>query len=454
MAVESFGDIHALPDDCIANVLSLTSPKDACRLSAVAATFRSASQSDTVWDRFLPSDYRDLISRAVGGSDSLLAKSNSKKDLYLHLCDHPILIDSVRKSIYPGSVSEINSDIPELKGDNYKVWRERVLLQLGWMDIDYAIRKDEPSSITEASSPDKVDLYEKWERSNRLSVMFIKTKICASIRGSVDKHNNVRDLLKAIDEQFAHSEKALASTLIMEFSSMRHNGLKGVRDYIMHMRDIAAKLKDLEVTMSETFLSFSLEKWSGKKCYMLAARELVIEWGDSSQYWKWITLPESRFSEVAELLNVCWFEIRGKIKSEMLSPGTNYAAYLVYTWKFTAYGFEEQGAKAFFVHKSEKRSVSLYTDGAQRQRIQFVPRGLSGLFSHRTDRIQQEATMETNSEYPKQRSDGWMEVKLGEYFVKEDGGDLEVCLVEVNDGNWKSGLIIQGIEIRPEIVNN
>ncbi|KAL3630438.1 hypothetical protein CASFOL_023422 [Castilleja foliolosa] len=158
------------------------------------------------------------------------------------------------ESIYPGSVSEINSDIPELKGDNYKVWRERVLLQLGWMDIDYAIRKDEPSSITEASSPDKVDLYEKWERSNRLSVMFIKTKICASIRGSVDKHNNVRDLLKAIDEQFAHSEKALASTLIMEFSSMRHNGLKGVRDYIMHMRDIAAKLKDLEVTMSETFL--------------------------------------------------------------------------------------------------------------------------------------------------------------------------------------------------------
>ncbi|KAL3615205.1 hypothetical protein CASFOL_040866 [Castilleja foliolosa] len=60
------------------------------------------------------------------------------------------------QTIYPGSVSEINSDIPELKGDNYKVWRERVLLQLGWMDIDYAIRKDEPSSITEADSHENV----------------------------------------------------------------------------------------------------------------------------------------------------------------------------------------------------------------------------------------------------------------------------------------------------------
>ncbi|XP_057471070.1 secreted RxLR effector protein 161-like [Actinidia eriantha] len=54
------------------------------------------------------------------------------------------------------------------------------------MDIDYAIRKDEPPAITETSTPDAVDLYEKWERSNRLSVMFIKTKISAGIRGSVE----------------------------------------------------------------------------------------------------------------------------------------------------------------------------------------------------------------------------------------------------------------------------
>ena len=52
-------------------------------------------------------------------------------------------------------------DILELRGDNYKIWRERVLLHLGWIDIDYAIRKDEPPSITETSTPDEVDLYEK-----------------------------------------------------------------------------------------------------------------------------------------------------------------------------------------------------------------------------------------------------------------------------------------------------
>ncbi|KAA8545088.1 hypothetical protein F0562_019872 [Nyssa sinensis] len=92
------------------------------------------------------------------------------------------------------------------------MWKETVLLHLGWMDINYAIRKDEPPVVTNTSTEAKITLYEHWERSNRLSVMFIKTKISADIRGSVDQHIKVRDLLKAIDEQFVTSDKALAST--------------------------------------------------------------------------------------------------------------------------------------------------------------------------------------------------------------------------------------------------
>ncbi|XP_073137805.1 uncharacterized protein [Henckelia pumila] len=122
----------------------------------------------------------------------------------------------------PVSFSDMKCDIPELKGDNYKIWKERIILQLGWMDIDYAIRKDEPPAITENNIPDDVDLYEKWERSNRFC------------------HNNVKDLLKAIDEQFQSSDKALVSTLIMEFSSLRLTNVRGVREHIMKMRDIAA----------------------------------------------------------------------------------------------------------------------------------------------------------------------------------------------------------------------
>ncbi|XP_057778215.1 putative F-box protein PP2-B12 [Salvia miltiorrhiza] len=298
MAVESSDDIYALPEDCIATALSLTSPKDACRLSAVASTFRSASQSDAVWGRFLPSDYRDIISRAVDGGDSLLAKFHSKKDLYLHLCDHPIVIEDGRKS-------------------------------------------------------------------------------------------------------------------------------------------------------------FQLEKLSGKKCYMLSARDLYIVWGDTPQYWRFISIPESRFLEVAELLDVCWFEIRGKIKMSMLSSGTNYAAYLVYTCKTRLYGFDHQSADGYVGvsgRESEKRSVCLDPEGVQSQRYQIVPRRV-GWFYHRLTQMRNPEAMlpEEETEQPKQRDDGWMEVELGECFVEEgQDGEMEVSVMEVKGGNWKSGIVVQGIEIRPK----
>ena len=122
------------------------------------------------------------------------------------------------------------------------------------MDIDWAIRKDEPDPITETSTATAVCFYDKWERSNRLSVMFIKTKISIGIRGSIKQIDKVKPLMKAIDEQFVTSEKALASTLIMQFSSTKLTGIRGVHDHIMRKRDIAAQLKSLEVTMLDTFL--------------------------------------------------------------------------------------------------------------------------------------------------------------------------------------------------------
>ncbi|RVW92077.1 hypothetical protein CK203_037083 [Vitis vinifera] len=84
--------------------------------------------------------------------------------------------------------------------------------------------------------------------------MYIKTKYSVGIRGSIEQHENVRELLKAIDEQFVTSNKALASTLIMMFTSLKLTGIRGVREHVMEMRDIVAQLKKLEGEMFESFL--------------------------------------------------------------------------------------------------------------------------------------------------------------------------------------------------------
>lgn len=88
------GEFEHLPEGCIANILSFTTPRDACVLSLVSSSFRSAAQSDVVWERFLPSDLHAIVSQT-----SKPLSYSSKKELYLHLCHNPLLIDAGQKVI-------------------------------------------------------------------------------------------------------------------------------------------------------------------------------------------------------------------------------------------------------------------------------------------------------------------------------------------------------------------
>lgn len=91
-------EFHDLPEGCIENVLSFTTPQDVARLSLVSSTFKSAAESDSVWDKFLPADYRSIISQSETDVDDSLSVL-SKKDLYVNLTQKPILIDGGKKVI-------------------------------------------------------------------------------------------------------------------------------------------------------------------------------------------------------------------------------------------------------------------------------------------------------------------------------------------------------------------
>lgn len=81
-----------LPQDCVAHILSFTSPRDACRVSLVCTVVGAAAKTDDLWGKFLPSDYLEVLSRLV---DSPL-DFKSKKELYLWLCS-PNPIDNDNK---------------------------------------------------------------------------------------------------------------------------------------------------------------------------------------------------------------------------------------------------------------------------------------------------------------------------------------------------------------------
>ncbi|CAL9765409.1 unnamed protein product [Musa acuminata subsp. burmannicoides] len=282
-----------LPEGCVAHAIALTSPRDVCRFSAVSAAFRSAAAYDTVWDRFLPSDYRSILSRAVRP-----VVCSSKRDLFFRLCDS-LLIDAGK-------------------------------------------------------------------------------------------------------------------------------------------------------------MSFWLERSSGAKCYMLSARSLSITWGDTPQYWRWVPLSDCRFSEAAELVNVCWLEIRGKIQSRMLSGRRTYAAYLIFRLADWSRGLghpPQEASVTMGVQHSSTHVVRLQPNDspsrvrARRNRIRFGPLVRWGAMMLEIAADQEAAAEEVGDA----RDDGWMEAELGEFYIDEgEDGEVEMSLMEVRGGHWKKGLIIQGIEIRPK----
>ncbi|GMP40081.1 hypothetical protein CsSME_00010658 [Camellia sinensis var. sinensis] len=202
--------------------------------------------------------------------------------------------------------------------------------------------------------------------------------------------------------------------------------------------------------------SFTLEKSSGKKSYMLSARELSITWSNEPipMYWIWESIPDSRFSEVAVLRTVWWLEIHGRIETQMLSPNAAYGAYLIMKISENAHGLDSIPSEISV--KVGNNVVSSNTTYLRCPKDDKKKRQMQSLFyANRTQMLR--SRLVNNGEdtrvLPSEREDGWMEIELGEFFI--NGGDdaneeVEMSLMEVKGYQLKGGLIIQGIEVRPK----
>ncbi|XP_047078375.1 F-box protein PP2-B10-like [Lolium rigidum] len=225
-------------------------------------------------------------------------------------------------------------------------------------------------------------------------------------------------------------------------------------DALPRKKDLFLRLSDRPVLLPDRRVSMWLDRESGAKCYMLSARDLTIIWGDTPQYWTWIPLADSRFSEGAQLRDVCWFEIRGKIQSKMLSEDTTYAAYIVFKLEERSIGLDypAQEASVSVGGTSLTRKVCFhgYDDDGE---AGGVPENYRPIMFPPQQRVRRRNGRPVphgeNVGQPQKRADGWMELELGEFF-NEGGEDGEVSfsLMEIKGGHWKSGLIVQGIEVR------
>lgn len=155
---------------------------------------------------------------------------------------------------FPTILFNENTHILMVFGDNFSEWKDKVLLTLVCMDMNLTIREDKPPIPMEWRTPEDKVAYELWERSNRLCLIFIRVHMNQSIMDSIPECKTAKAYMESIDAKCVSSKKTLASTLVKKLSCTMLDKGKSMCEHIMEMRDIATKLKSLEVDISESFL--------------------------------------------------------------------------------------------------------------------------------------------------------------------------------------------------------
>ncbi|KAK2989965.1 hypothetical protein RJ640_004128 [Escallonia rubra] len=154
------------------------------------------------------------------------------------------------------------------------------------MDLNYTLRVDALAALTAESSAEQKAAYEKWERSNRISLMIMKGSITTAIRRAIPDSDNAKLYLAHIEEQFQGSSKAHAITLITKMVTLKYSGSNGVREHILRMNDMASQLKALAMEISEgatVHITNSLQGFLFVKKLNKGDRNVLVGNGEKAQ---------------------------------------------------------------------------------------------------------------------------------------------------------------------------
>ncbi|GKD53388.1 kinase-like domain, phloem protein 2-like protein [Tanacetum coccineum] len=192
------------------------------------------------------------------------------------------------------------------------------------------------------------------------------------------------------------------------------------------MKEVQQVLKsDFKVSRNYDEL-FWLGKVEGKKLLVLSAKAALYKFSNVDI----LTLKtpaQSRFQEVIELLPQQVFHLKCTIKSQMLSPVTEYACYLVYSLSEKCQGLHCPVKVQDVLHKENNEAEFLY----------FITP--SPLNTNDVTRV------------PKQREDGWMEIQVWKFNSAHEfkDGSLSTDMKFTSHEGTMSGLIVCGLEFRP-----
>ncbi|CAE6186964.1 unnamed protein product [Arabidopsis arenosa] len=154
-----------------------------------------------------------------------------------------------------------------------------------------------------------------------------------------------------------------------------------------------------------------------KNCFMLYARDLSITWAESqtNKHWSWFSdLDQTSRTEVAKMERVAWLEVVGNFETEKLNSNSLYEVVFVVKIIDSAKGWDFRVNFKLVLPTGETKE--------RRENVNLLERNR------------------------------WVEIPAGEFMTSPEhlSGKIEFSMLEVKSGQWKSGLILKGVSIRPK----
>lgn len=119
--------------------------------------------------------------------------------------------------------------------------------------------------------------------------MIIPSTIFETIYSGVPSCDNAKDYLEAIRQKFKESDKVRVANLLNSFSNSRYDNKGDVRNSILEIVQVASRLRDVNIPISDTFVVYCLLEtlemdFEQLKVSYIALTEVEYSWADFCMY--------------------------------------------------------------------------------------------------------------------------------------------------------------------------
>ncbi|GAV91707.1 UBN2 domain-containing protein [Cephalotus follicularis] len=101
-----------------------------------------------------------------------------------------------------------------------------------------------------------MSFHKAWERSNILSLMFMRLTVENNIKSTILVTDNAKEFMKSVKNlsQSESTDKSRAGTLMGTLTTIKYDGSRTMHEHVTEMVNISSRLRSMVMKVDESFL--------------------------------------------------------------------------------------------------------------------------------------------------------------------------------------------------------